>query len=62
MKVVNRVDLLEDIQNDSDTEESVSADSDSSSEEEWEFVEQEVEQPEFSITLDQSAYCKKNKI
>ena len=46
VKVVNRVDLLEDIQDDSDTEESTSADSDSSSEEEWEFVEHEVEQPE----------------
>ena len=46
VKVVNWVDLLEDIQDDSDTEGSASADSDSSSEEEWEFVEYEVEQPE----------------
>ena len=50
VKVVNRVDLLEDIQDDSDTEESTSADSDSSSEEEWEFVEHEVEQPEATPT------------
>ena len=38
VKVVNRVDLLEDIQDDSDTEESTSADSDSSSEEEWSLL------------------------
>ena len=50
VKVVNRVDLLEDIQDDSDTEESASADSDISSEEEWEFVEHEVEQPEATPT------------
>ena len=49
VKVVNRVDLLEDIQDDSDTEESISADSDNSSEE-WEFVEHEVEQPEATPT------------
>ena len=50
VKVVNRVDLLEDIQDDSDTEELTSADSDSSSDEEWEFVEHEVEQPEATPT------------
>ena len=50
VKVVNRVDLLEDIQDDSDTEESASVDSDSSSEEEWEFIEHEVVQPEATPT------------
>ena len=50
VKVVNRVDLLEDIQDDNDTEESAIPDSDSSSEEEGEFVEHEVEQPEATPT------------
>ena len=50
VKVVTRVDLLEDIQDDSDTEESTSADSDSSSEERWEFIEHEAEQPEATPT------------